>query len=147
MKAFEKQAKTLALIVKSSTRISNPATQSAILDEINETVRVAKLMPERRRQLLRIMHLARGLETTARAIVDANGIILSKDKKNLGGYLSALANHGTPVIPQNMKKECYERVARLRNRVAHGAGQYPTGNLQVDSAFTSVYNCLSIMLR
>jgi len=147
MKTFEKQAKTLALIVKSSVKISDPSVQSAILDEINETIRVAKIMPERRRRLLCIIHLARGLETSARAIVEANGINLAKDKRNLGGYLTALASNASPIIPQSTKKECYDRVARLRNKVAHGAGQYPASNLQVDTALTSVHNCLAFILR
>jgi len=37
-------------------------------------------------------------------------------------------------------------VADVRNRLAHGAGAYPTGEQQLDSGFVAAAACLSMLL-
>jgi hypothetical protein len=130
MKNLEKRAKTLLLLVNSSTSISDPLVKANVADELQECVRITRIDPLRRRRLLYIFHLARGLETALRSVVDQNGIVLANDKKNMGGYLSALSSSNPQIISSSVRSDCYNRLTRLRNKLAHSAGEYPSGDPQ-----------------
>ncbi|RVJ45853.1 hypothetical protein CN176_03450 [Sinorhizobium medicae] len=147
MKNVEKRIRTLQLLVGSSTAIQDATKKAAVLDELDEIRRGIGIQPLRRRRLLNILHLARSLETSLRAVVDANTITLPKDKRNMGGYLNALAQTSPPMLTHGIKEDCIKRVTNLRNKIAHGAGNYPANDQLLDAAMQSAHSCLAMILR
>jgi hypothetical protein len=147
MKNIEKRVRTLQLIVDSSTAFQDPAAKAAVLDELNEIRRGVSIQPIRRRRLLNILHLARSLETSLRAVVDTNSINLSRRDRNMGGYLIALTGTTPPLLSHGVKDDCIKRVGNLRNKIAHGAGSYPHNDQLLDAAMQSAHTCIAMILR
>lgn len=147
MKNVQKRIDTILLLVRTSTAFSTPDVQSAVVDELQEIARSAKVMPLKRRRLLAVLHLARGLETSLRSVVDSNGIVLTHDKRNMGGYLNALVSNNPPLLNNTIKHTCIRDVTKVRNRIAHSAGGYPKDDQVVDAAAQAAYSCLSMLVR
>lgn len=144
--SVDKRTQTLLLLVEASTNFVNAMSQANVADELREILRISKMEPQRRRRFLRVLHLARSLETSLLEVIHSRGLSVPA-KPSMGAYLLILANCSPPVIPQSVRSSCQARVATLRNHLAHGAGNYPTGNAQVDSAFQAADACLALILR
>lgn len=143
MTNIPKQAKTLLVIAASSPKLGVRA-RSLISDELREMMNVAGLQPARRRRLLSAIHVARSLETTLKEVINFHAIQVADRHKNMGGYLSALA--AQTIIPQKIQINCSNQVRILRNRIAHGAGEYPTGEQQLNSAAMAAHACMTLIL-
>lgn len=147
MKASGKRIETLIILVNASPGFQDVSVKSAVIDELQEIKRLAGMQPLRRRRLLGLLHLSRCLETSLRSVVQANAIALARDKRNMGGYLNALVNASPSLLPRVVKEDCVNRVANLRNRIAHVAGEYPANDLLFDGAVQAAHGCLTIVLR
>jgi hypothetical protein len=147
MKTSGKRIQTLLLIVRSSRAFQDASVKAAVIDELEEIRRGAGVQPLRRRRLLGILHLSRCLETSLRSVVETNSITLARDKRNMGGYLNALANTSPSLLSHSVKEDCIKRVKNLRNKVAHGAGAYPANDQLLDAAIQSAHSCLTMVLR
>lgn len=147
MSDASRRLKTLMLLVDSSQRFADPVIRANVRDELAELSRLVRTTPLRRRRLLSVMHLARALESSLAAAIVSHGHPLPGGAPGMKNYLNALVNCAPPVLGQSLKDNCYDRVGRLRNKVAHSAGFYPTGDAQVNSALQSAEACLAIILR
>ncbi len=143
MSSITRQAKTLLVIVATSQKLS-PTARSLISDELQEIVNVSGLHPTRRRRLLAALHVSRSLETALKEVTNHHSLSILPHNRNMGGYLSALAS--VSLIPQQMRSDCSNRVRVLRNKIAHGAGEYPAGEQQLNSAANAAHGCISLIL-
>ncbi|OCI97025.1 hypothetical protein A6U86_15545 [Rhizobium sp. AC27/96] len=147
MKNLQKRLSTIILLVNSTTAFADPAAKAAVIEELREISKIANLQPLNRRRLLAVLHLARSLETSLREVVDSNGIVVEAKKRNMGGYLSALADHAPPLVNYTVKHNCIRDVTKVRNRIAHTAGSYPQNDNLVEATAQAAYACLSLILR
>ncbi|TAY34675.1 hypothetical protein ELH93_19535 [Rhizobium leguminosarum] len=147
MKNLQKRLSTIILLVNSSTAFADPAVKHAVIEELREISRIANLQPLNRRRLLAVLHLARSLETSLRAVVESNGIVVEEKKRSMGGYLNALAAHTPPLLNHSVKHNCIRDVTKVRNRIAHAAGNYPRDDNLVEATAQAAHACLSLILR
>lgn len=147
MKASGKRIDTLILLVNASPGFQDVVVKAAVIDELQEIKRLAGMQPLRRRRLLGLLHLSRCLETSLRSVVQSKAITLPLDRRNMGGYLNALVNASPSLLPRIVKDDCIKRVANLRNRIAHVAGEYPANDVLLDGAVQAAHGCLIIVLR
>lgn len=145
MSSRSKEAATLRAMVRSSNRFQSEQQREAVADELTEFINCARISPLRRRRLLQFIHTSRALETSLLSICQARGIAAAQ-VPSMNAYLGQLANCTPAALPQVVRELCSTRVAAIRNRLAHGAGAYPAGDLQLNSGFDAVRTCLAVLL-
>lgn len=145
MSSRSREAATLRAIVRGSSRFGANHHIDAVADELTEFINCNRIQPARRRRLLQFLHTSRALETALMSVCQERGLPPSP-KPSMKAYLNQLTNCVPPALPQALKDHCVTRVADVRNRLAHGAGAYPAGDLQLNSGFDAARACLALLL-
>lgn len=145
MSRSSREVETLRALVRSSTRFANDEQRDAVAEELTEFMNCARLSPLRRRRLLQFLHTSRALETALRSTCQALALTIPP-RPGMGTYLTLLGNCSPAALPQAVRDNCRTRVADVRNRLAHGAGAYPTGDHQLNSGFAAARSCLALLL-
>jgi hypothetical protein len=125
---------------------------NAILDEFAEAHTVRRVRKATRRQLLEILHSTRALDTALAAFIDHHGCRDGKGRvpHSLGQYLFALRDHsvvGLGRITGPERLQFNSAIVVPRNRYAHEAGTFPSGEAEVNSLLAEMGACLTVVTR
>lgn len=145
MSSRSREAATLRAIVRGSSRFDAVQHRDAVADELTEFINCARIQPLHWRRLLQFLHTSRALETALMSVCQERGLP-AIPKPSMKAYLNQLANCVPAALPQALKDICATRVSDIRNRLAHGAGAYPAGDLQLNSGFDAARTCLALLL-
>lgn len=139
-----RRAKTILALVRSSPKLGTK--RSDIEDEFSEFLCCSAIQPLRRRRLLKILHAFRGMESAVSEVVNFHGVPLTVGKPpSLGNYLMSLAKAN--LLPNQLQAGCQRNVVKMRNKIAHGAGNYPRDDAHLDVSVRHIEACLAFLLR
>lgn len=145
MSSRSREAQTLRAIVRSSERFASDQQRDAVAEELTQFLNSARLQPLDRRRLLQFIHVSRALETTLLGACQSRHLP-PPSVPSMVAYLNQLVGCSPAALPQAVRDNCKARVADVRNRLAHAAGAYPAGDLQLASGFDAARACLALLL-
>jgi len=126
----------------------NPTLTTArltdIVEELKEALRINDLQPTKRRNILKVLHTMRALDSVLRAFLDHHG--LRGDKHSLGDYIKKLHSHNAPHLQKltGPEKDMYIRnIANPRNKYMHSANRYPTGEAEVNNLVAEAHTLIA----
>ncbi|TCC99983.1 hypothetical protein [Pedobacter psychroterrae] len=118
-----------------------------IVEELKEALRVDRLNPTRRKNLMKVLHSMRALDSTLRAFLDYHG--LRSDQHSIGDYIKRLYSHQGGALVGRLsaaEKETYLRnIADKRNKYLHSANRYPTGEMEVNDLIAEAHALIARM--
>jgi hypothetical protein len=115
--------------------------------ELVELEHCDRVMPEKRKRLLQVLHATRALDTTLGEVLVQNGI--SSPPMSLGPRLRQLAHipSGTRGhLSQSAIQGYVAAISTGRNKYAHRANAFPSSTLEVDRIVSEVGACLADIL-
>jgi hypothetical protein len=116
--------------------------------EFREVLRVTKVTPNTRRNLLRILHSTRGLDTCLKTFLDHYNI--RNGAYSIGQYLHNLHTHVNPSIaqiPQNTKDRYQKSIGDIRNQFMHSAGKIANNESEVNNLISEMESCVATILN
>ena len=136
----------LALIEFSSVRNNN--SFNSINSEFKEVLRLSKVTPNTRKNLLRILHSTRGLDTCLRSFLDNHNI--RNGSQSLGAFLLNLQNHqnqNLSNLPQAARERFQKSIVDIRNQYMHSAGKVANNEGEVNLLISEMEACITIILN
>lgn len=100
-----------------------------------------------RRDLVRILHAARGLDTALQEFL-AHHAIPTKTP-SMGSYLYALSKHSRASLsqlPDSDRRQFQKIIVDVRNCYLHKAGAYPANETEVRALLSAMQSCLATVL-
>lgn len=122
---------TIIAIINSCPSLTN-ANVNKLRTEFKQVIDVDIITPPRRRQLLKILHSTRALDSTLRAILDHYHI--RNGKHSIGQYIDQFTNHTLATIGRLTPSErikYHREIANIRNTHLHNADSYPRNDSEV----------------
>ena len=107
-------------------------TRNKIRAELNQVTEVDHITPARRKNILKILHATRGLDSTLKAFLDYYSV--RNGKHALGQYLTQLASHSDHRIARISSAErarFQSSIVDHRNTHLHQADSYPKNDSEV----------------
>lgn len=147
MRKEKNRIKTIIALIQTSDIAVNGAC-NAIISEFNEVSSVSKVNPNTRRNLLRIIHSTRGLDTCLRIFLDHYNI--RQNANTIGQYLVKLQNHENPnlnKLPNNVRQRFQTSIVDVRNQYMHSAGKIANNESEVNLLISEMEACVSIVLN
>lgn len=143
MKHLKKQIETLIQILD-STSISQDPNYNKIKSEINEVFSDNKVIKQSKRNLLKITHTTRALDTSMVCFLGYHQIL--NGEISLGQYLFKLRDHNNKKIDNITEPErnFYQKnIVDLRNSYMHSAGKICTNDQEVNELLNNMQNLLT----
>jgi hypothetical protein len=137
----------LKALVAGSPTIAGKPMLSAIIDELDEVIRVRPLQPRRRCRLLQILHSTRALDSALAVFLDHHRC---PSGTSLGRHLKNLTEHRSPTLPNRLSQQARHRyqntIVKNRNRYMHESGQYPSNDAEITNLLSEMHDCLVTVL-
>ena len=138
MSTQKDRVNTIIALLNSNAAFSGSITNK-LKREFHQVIDVDSITPPARKNILKILHATRALDTSLKTFLDHHGI--RNGGHSIGSYLHQLSGHGSQAIGKISPSERakYQRtIVDVRNTHLHQADSYP----QNDS---SVYQVISEM--
>jgi len=122
---------TIIAIINSNTSISNSKVNKLKV-EFKQVINVDSVTPQKRKNILKILHATRGLDSTMREILDHFSI--RNGKHSIGQFLHQFTHHNNTSLGKlsTSEKAKYQReIADVRNTHLHTADSYPRNDSEV----------------
>jgi len=143
MKQLKKQTETLIQILD-ATRISNSPDYTRIKSEIKEVLSDHKIDKQNKRNLLKITHTTRAIDTSLESFLYEHGIL--NNEVSLGQYLYKLRDHNNNDIDKitETERNFYQKnIVDLRNTYMHSAGKICTNDKEVNELLNNMLGLLT----
>lgn len=134
---------TMIALLNSCNSISKQ-NLNKVKAEFHQVVDVDHISPTRRRNLLKILHSTRGLDSTLRVFLDYHGI--RNGTQAIGQFIIQLEKHKSPSLSNlsNSERIKYQnRIVNLRNLYLHTADSYPRTEREVNELISDMHALLS----
>lgn len=121
--------------------------RNKIRAEFNQVIEVEHITPARRKNILKILHSTRALDSTLKSFLDHYGI--RNGKHALGQYLIQLAyhnDHRIGKISNNERAQFQNSIVNHRNTHLHQADSYPSNDSEVSQIICEMETLLSRVL-
>lgn len=131
MPTQEKRINTIIAILNSCPSLSN-ANLNKLKLEFKQVIEVDSINPTKRRNILKILHSTRALDSTLKAILDYYTIRGSN--YSLGKYIYQFAGHRHPIlgkISASERDKYIREISNIRNNHLHNADSYPKNEREV----------------
>lgn len=115
--------------------------------ELAELASVAHVSPEKRRNLLQLLHAVRALETAIKEIIRSYGI---QPAYSLGPVFKQLTQipYGTPGYLSSASARRFNQTVRTaRNRFAHEANAFPRSARETESILSEIEACFVLVVK
>lgn len=122
---------TMIALVNSCPSLGS-RSKNDIKIEFNQVIDVNAIPPPPRKNILKVLHSTRALDTTLRSFLDHHGIL--GRSHSIGQYLFQLTNHRlrTVVNLSTAERAKYQNeIVNLRNKHLHTANSYPRNDREV----------------
>ncbi|TCD00277.1 hypothetical protein EZ449_21010 [Pedobacter frigidisoli] len=134
---------TIVALLNSNSNLSS-GNLNKVKAELHQVVDVHGISPTRRRNLMKVLHSTRALDSTLNAFVEFHNI--KNNAKSIGQYLSQLQKHNEQSL-QNLsasERSRYQRsIADLRNKHLHTADSYPANEAEVNNIIGEMQTLIS----
>jgi hypothetical protein len=141
----KKRRETMIALLSGSIIGSTPSVEYAIIiGEFQETDRASSIEPNNRKNILKILHSTRALDTTLKCFLELHGIRDSSDFA-LGAYLTRLTNHrcgSLSKLNESSRRKYQENIVDKRNVYMHKAGKYPNTENEVNEILSDIESCV-----
>lgn len=140
--SLDNRINTIIALINSSS--INSIQKNNVKIEYRQVVNVNKVAPPQRKNILRILHSTRALDTTLKAYLDFYGI--RGGNHSIGQYLNTLAKHSDNRIGKlsDSEKRKYQReIVDHRNKHLHTANSYPTNDSEVSNIISEMQALVS----
>jgi hypothetical protein len=134
---------TIVALINCNTAIS-PTKFNKLRIELKQVIEVDIINPPKRRNILKILHSTRALDSTLKAILDYYRI--RNGNHSLGQYITQLANHRSPALGNisRSERDKYQRsIANVRNTHLHEADSYPKNDKEVNQLISEMQALLT----
>ncbi len=146
-----KRIDTMVALLRGSIIGKNvPSEYSSIIGEFNELERVNNVKPRNRKNILKILHSTRALDTTLRTFLDMHGIRNPKEDFSLGIFIKKLSNHDKESLSklnESSRKKYQKEIVDKRNAYMHKAGKYPIDDNEVNEILSEIESCVIEVLN
>ena len=142
-----RRVNTLRAIAKSArTRIGSNIFNH-VDQELQELAAVARINPEKRKNLLQLLHAIRSLETALKEVVRSHGI---SPGHSLGPIFRQLESipYGQPGYLNAANARRFGQNVRVaRNRFSHEANAFPRSARETESILSEIEACFTLAVR
>jgi len=129
---------------------SNPATSAGsfatLKAEFEQVLHVDAITPMSRKNLIKVLHSTRALDSTLQAVVGHHTL---GPIHSLGPLIDKFYSHTNPVLGRMYQSECtrYKRsIADMRNKHLHTAGSYPRNEGEVTNLVSEMQSLIMRVL-
>ncbi|MGN6293916.1 MAG: hypothetical protein ACTHMV_14315 [Chitinophagaceae bacterium] len=129
---------TIIAIINSNVALSS-GNINKLKGEFRQVLEVDVISPARRKNLLKVLHSTRALDSTLRAVLDHHGI--RNSSHSIGKYLTQLATHNSSSLgrlTQSERHKYQNTVANIRNLHLHSADSYPKNDSEVNDLISEM---------
>lgn len=122
---------TIIALVSSNYAVTH-ASLNKIKPEFKQVFKVDSINPPQRRNILKILHSTRALDSTLKSILDYHGI--RNNSNSIGQYLWKFRRHTSTAIGKlsGAERKNYQvNIADKRNNYLHNADTYPRSESEV----------------
>lgn len=127
----ENRINTIIAILNSSPSLTN-ANLNKLKLEFKQVVEVDSITPPKRKNILKILHSTRALDSTLKSILDY--YYIRGNNHSLGNYIYQFAGHRHPVlgkISASERDKYIREISNVRNNHLHNADSYPRNESEV----------------
>lgn len=145
MATQQNRIKTIVALLNSNAAIA-PVNYRTLKAEFEQVIAVESITPMTRRNLMKILHSTRGLDTTLKNIVSFHHL---GTVHSLGPLIDKFYNHTNASFGKMFQYECgrYKRsIADIRNTHLHSAGSYPRTEGEVNDLISEMEALLTRVL-
>lgn len=117
---------------------------NVVVEEFQEVIRIAQMMPLRRRCLIQVLFSTRAIDTALRNYIASKGIPATP--RSIGESLHVLVSHqvtGISRLSERQYRSFQSQIAHRRNRYMHAAGAFPAGVQEVTELLGAMEACLT----
>lgn len=132
----------IALISSAGSINVNDLTKIKI--EFNNVNSVDTITPAHRKNLLKVLHSTRALDSTLKSILDFYGI--RNTTYSLGQYLRQFERHTSPLLGRinpTERNKFQDTIIDLRNLYLHKADSYPRNDSAVNEIISEMHSLVS----
>jgi hypothetical protein len=143
----QRRVLTLRAIAQSAGTRTGSNAFNQIDQELQELGAVNRVSPERRKNLLQLLHAIRALETALKEVVRSYGIQPAYSLKPVFRQLEQIAP-GQPGYLNSANARRFNQTIRIaRNRFAHEANAFPRTAREAESLLSEIEACFSLAVR
>jgi hypothetical protein len=135
--------KTIVAILNSLSSISH-SDLNKIKNEFNQVTSIESISPPKRRNIMKVLHSTRALDSTLSSILRHYGI--KGDSHSLGQYLRTFQTHNNPGLDKisAVERNKYQAsIVKVRNKHLHEADVYPTNESEVYGLLSEMESLLT----
>jgi hypothetical protein len=115
--------------------------------ELQELAAVARVQPERRKNLLQLLHATRALETALKEVIRSHGIQPAPSLAPIFRQLTQIA-YGHPGYLTAANARRFNQTVRIaRNRFAHEANAFPRSAREAESVLSEIEACFLLVVK
>ena len=144
MSTQKKRVQTIIAVLQSSASLSQ-GNFNKVKAELNEVVDVHNITRTKRRNLMKVLHSTRALDSTLKSMLDFHTLRGAREH-SIGQYLTKLEEHNSAAIGNltPTERSHYQRkIADLRNKHLHTADSYPADEREVNEMLSEMHKLLS----
>ena len=134
---------TIVALLNSNPNLSN-GNLNKVKAELRQVIDVHSITPTRRRNLMKVLHSTRALDSTLNAFVSFHHI--KNNANSIGQYLVQLTNHNLQhlaTLSPSERSRYQHSIARLRNMHLHTADSYPANEQEVNTIIAEMQTLIS----
>jgi hypothetical protein len=138
---------TLRAISQSARARTNSHVFNSIDRELQELAAVARVLPEKRKNLLQLLHAIRALETALKEVIRSYGV---QPAFSLGPVFKQLTQipYGHPGYLSIANARRFHQTVRIaRNRFAHEADAFPRSAREAESVLSEIEACFLLVVK
>ncbi len=139
MKNIKAEIQTITTILE-ATSIADDNNFSKIKSELNEVISDHKLKKQGKKNLLKIVHTTRALDTSLKVFLTHHSIL--DNAHSLGQYLYRLRDHNNNdvgTITENQRRLYQTEIVDLRNDYMHNARKIATDESEVNNLISNMH--------
>jgi hypothetical protein len=140
----QKQRIATIIALINSSAFNTISTINKIKAEFRQVIEVDSVTPPRRRNILKVLHSTRALDTTLKGFLDYYAI--RNGEHSIGQYLVKLNNHPHTSLDKisRTEKDKYQlSIATKRNVHLHQADSYPANESEVNEIISEMQALMS----
>lgn len=129
---------TMIALVNSSNSI-NTRSKNDIKIEFRQVNEVNGISPPQRKNILKVLHSTRALDTTLRSFLEHHRI--RGNTHSIGQYITQLTNHRLPTLGKlssSERSKYQNEIVEHRNKLLHTANKYPNNDRDVQKIISEM---------
>jgi hypothetical protein len=143
----QRRVLTLRAIAQSARARTGSNVFNQIDRELQELAAVARIHPERRKNLLQLLHAVRALETALKEIIRSYGIQPGPSLSPIFNQLRQIPQGQPGYLSPNNARRFNQTIRVARNKFAHEADAFPQSAREAESLLSEIEACFSLAVR